>query len=110
MECGRIASRCAFRCTFDTKPSAAGIPVVVRSCGPAVLALDYNYHAPALELPKAEADLGKWLVADESPAVFRINRPDGRPVRLNFRPFYQTPEDFPYLVYFGLDREPYALW
>jgi len=78
--------------------------------GPVVLALDYNYHAPYFELPRAEADLGRWLVADESPAVFRVNRPDGRPVRLKFRPFYQTPEDFPYLVYFDLDKAPYALW
>ena len=78
--------------------------------GPAVLALDYNYHAPAFELPKAEADLGKWLVADDSPAVFRVNRPDGRAVRLKFRPFYQVQEDFPYLMYFDLDKEPYALW
>jgi DUF1680 family protein len=78
--------------------------------GPLVLALDYNYHAPAFELPRAEADLEKWLVADESPAVFRVNRPDGRPVRLKFRPFYHMAEDFPYLMYFDLDREPYALW
>ena len=78
--------------------------------GPAVLALDYNYHAPTFELPKAEADLGKWLVADDSPAVFRVNRPDGRAVRLKFRPFYQVQEDFPYLMYFDLDKEPYALW
>jgi DUF1680 family protein len=78
--------------------------------GPVVLALDYNYHAPWFELPRDEADLGKWLAADDSPAVFRVNRPDGRPVRLKFRPFYQTPEDFPYLMYFDLDKAPYALW
>src|SRR5438270_12418649 len=52
--------------------------------GPVVLALDDNYHAPAFELPKEEGDLEKWLVADDSPAVFRVNRPDGRPVRLKF--------------------------
>ncbi len=78
--------------------------------GPVVLALDYNYHAPAFQLPRAESDLTKWLVADDSPAVFRVNRPDGRPVRLKIRPFYQMAEDFPYLMYFDLDREPYALW
>jgi len=78
--------------------------------GPVVLALDYNYHAPAFELPKSEADLAKWLEPDGSPVVFRVNRPDGRPVRLRFRPFYQMAEDFPYLMYFDLDKEPYALW
>ncbi len=78
--------------------------------GPVVLALDYNYHAPAFELPREEADLSKWLVADSSPAVYRVNRPDGRPVRLRIRPFYQMAEDFPYLMYFDLDKEPYALW
>lgn len=78
--------------------------------GPVVLALDYNYHAPWFELPRDEADLSKWLVAEDSPAVFRVNRPDGKPVRLKFRPFYQTAEDFPYLMYFDLDKAPYALW
>jgi hypothetical protein len=75
-----------------------------------VLALDYNYHAPAFELPRDEADLPKWLGADGSPAVFRVTRPDGRPVRLKMRPFYEMAEDFPYLMYFDLDREPYPLW
>jgi hypothetical protein len=74
------------------------------------MALDYNYHAPAFELPKSDAELSKWLVADASPVVYRMERPDGKPVRLKFRPFYQMAEDFPYLMYFDLDREPYALW
>ncbi|HEV2690743.1 MAG TPA: beta-L-arabinofuranosidase domain-containing protein [Bryobacteraceae bacterium] len=78
--------------------------------GPVVLALDYNYHDPAFHLPRAEAELEKWLIADGDPAVFHVNRPDGRPVRLRLRPFYQVVEDFPYLMYFDLDREPYALW
>jgi hypothetical protein len=78
--------------------------------GPVVLALDYNYHAPAFELPRNEADLPKWLVADASPSVFRVDRPDGRPVRLKMRPFYEMAEDFPYLMYFDLDRAPYPLW
>lgn len=78
--------------------------------GPVVMALDYNYHAPVFELPKSEEDLVKWLVVDNAPAVFRLKRPDGKPVRLKFRPFYQMAEDFPYLMYFDLDRAPYALW
>jgi hypothetical protein len=39
-----------------------------------------------------------------------VNRPDGRPVRLKVRPFYQVQEEFPYLMYFDLDAEPYPLW
>jgi uncharacterized protein len=78
--------------------------------GPVVLALDYDYHDPAFQLPRDEAELAKWLAADGSPAVFRVNRPDRRPVRLKLRPFYEMAEDFPYLMYFDLDREPYALW
>jgi DUF1680 family protein len=78
--------------------------------GPVVLALDYNYHDPAFQLPKEESALPKWLVADDSPAVFRVNRPDGRLVRLKIRPFYQLAEEFPYLMYFDLDTQPYALW
>jgi DUF1680 family protein len=78
--------------------------------GPVVLALDFNYHDPALELPKTDAGLNRWLVPDEKPSVFRIERPDGRPVRLKFRPFYDLAEDFPYLMYFDRQGGPYALW
>jgi DUF1680 family protein len=78
--------------------------------GPVVLALDYNYHDPAFTLPDNEDDLNKWLVADGSPTVFRVARPDGRPVRLKFHPFYDFAEDFPYLMYFDLNQQPYALW
>jgi hypothetical protein len=78
--------------------------------GPVVMSLDYNYHAPAFELPKAESDLSKWLVADEGPSTFRVRRPDGKAVRLKFRPFYRVEEDFPYLMYFDLEREGYSLW
>jgi DUF1680 family protein len=78
--------------------------------GPVVLALDYNYHDPAFTLPNNEDDLNEWLVADGSPIVFRVARPDGRPVRLKFRPFYEFAEDFPYLMYFDLNQQPYALW
>lgn len=78
--------------------------------GPVVLALDYNYHDPAFELPKTDADLNRWLVADDKPSVFRVQRPDGRPVRLKFRPFYDFAEEFPYLMYFDRQSKPYSLW
>jgi DUF1680 family protein len=78
--------------------------------GPVVLALDYNYHAPNFEIPKTDAELNRWLVADEKPTVFRVERPDGRPVRLKFRPFYDFAEEFPYLMYFDRNASPYALW
>jgi DUF1680 family protein len=78
--------------------------------GPVVYALDFNYHDPAFELPDAEADLAKWLVPDGAPQVFRVARPDGRPVRLKFRPFYEFAEHFPYLMYFDLGTRAYALW
>lgn len=78
--------------------------------GPVVLALDFNYHDPAFQLPSSDADLNKWLVPDDRPSVFRVERPDGRPVRLKFRPFYDFAEDFPYLMYFDLKAWPYALW
>ncbi len=63
--------------------------------GPVVLALDFNYHDPAFQLPDNEEDLNKWLVPDGSPVVFHVERPDGRSVRLKFRPFYDLAEDFP---------------
>jgi DUF1680 family protein len=78
--------------------------------GPVVLVQDFNYHDPAFQLPDNDDDLNKWLVADNSPSVFRMERPDGRPVRLRFRPFYDLAEDFPYVMYFDLKAWPYALW
>ncbi len=78
--------------------------------GPVVLVQDFNYHDPDFQLPNNDDDLNKWLVADGSPAVFRMERPDGRPVRLKFRPFYDLAEDFPYVMYFDVKAWPYALW
>lgn len=78
--------------------------------GPVVLALDYNYHDPAFQLPADGKNLDKWLVPDGAPSVFRVTPPHGRPVRLKFRPFYEFGEDFPYLMYFDLKAQPYALW
>ena len=85
--------------------------------GPVVLTLDANYHDPAFQLPGHQEQLASWLVADEEPTVFAVKRPDGRAVRLEFRPFYSQPEDFPYRMYFDLNEmyfdlneQPYGLW
>ena len=78
--------------------------------GPVVMALDYDYHDPNLMLPATDGELAKWLVAENEPAVFRIARPDGRPIRLKFRPYYQMAHGFPYLTYFDRQSKPYALW
>ena len=78
--------------------------------GPVVMALDYDYHDPNLMLPATDGELAKWLVAENEPAVFRIVRPDGRPIRLKFRPYYQMAHGFPYLTYFDRQSKPYALW
>lgn len=78
--------------------------------GPVVLALDYNYHDAAFQFPPDDEALNKWLVPENSPVVFRVAPPDGRAVRLHFRPFYEFAEDFPYLMYFDRKDAPYALW
>jgi len=55
-------------------------------------------------------ELNRWLIAEEDPSVFRVRRPDGRPVRLKFRPFYEFAEQFPYLMYFDRRNAAYSLW
>ena len=92
--------------------------------GPVVLVLEFDYHDPAFALPTNDDELNKWLVPCEAappassyrphfgctPAVYNVKRPDGRPVRLQFRPFYEMPENFPYLMYVDLEAWPYKLW
>jgi len=78
--------------------------------GPVVLTLDANYHDPAFQLPRHAEQLTTWLVPENEPSVFAVKRPDGRAVRLKFRPFYAQPEDFPYRMYFDLNEQPYGLW
>ena len=78
--------------------------------GPVVLTLDANYHDPAFQLPRHQEQLATWLIADDQPTIFAVKRPDGRAVRLKFRPFYAQPEDFPYRMYFDLNEQPYGLW
>ncbi len=89
--------------------------------GPVVMALDADYHDPDFELPATDDELNRWLVPEDHlqeahfttqpavPGMFRVERPDGRKVRLMFRPFYAYEEGFPYQMYFDRSRWPYSL-
>ncbi len=89
--------------------------------GPVVLALDYDYHDPDFILPGDDEALNKLLIADDSPlashfsapavpGMYRVERPDGKNIRLRFRPFYAYNEGFPYQMYFDRKAKPYPLW
>lgn len=94
--------------------------------GPVVLVLEGPYHAWHFRLPDGDDDLVKWLVPEkwtpplailtetgetrDSMAVFRVVPPDGSPVRLKFRPFYDVGENYPYFMYFDRRGLPYRLW
>jgi DUF1680 family protein len=78
--------------------------------GPVVLVLENHYHAAAFRLPERDDDLNRWLVPDDPPHVYRVVPPDGRNVRLKFKPFYEIGEVFPYAMYFDREKLPYALW
>ena len=88
--------------------------------GPVVLVLEAAYHDPAFHLPDQDADLSRWLVADNAPTphgairpgdiAFRVQVPGGRPVREKFLPFYAVGEVFPYRMYFDTKSLPYGLW
>ena len=94
--------------------------------GPVVLVLEGAYHAWHFRLPDGDDDLVKWLVPEkwtpplailtetgetrDSMAVFRVVPPDGSPVRLKFRPFYDVGENYPYFIYFDRRGLPYRLW
>jgi DUF1680 family protein len=94
--------------------------------GPVVLILEGAYHAANFRLPQSDDDLATWLVpekwsrplailtegheARDTMSVFRIVPPDKSPVRLKFRPFYDTGEGYPYFMYFDRKTLPYKLW
>jgi DUF1680 family protein len=94
--------------------------------GPVVLILEGAYHAGRFRLPEHDADLATWLVpekwsrplailtegseARDTASVFRVVPPDKSPVRLKFRPFYDTGEGYPYFMYFDRKTLPYRLW
>jgi hypothetical protein len=94
--------------------------------GPAVFVLEGAYHDPAFALPMRDEDLERWLVPEEGglprgiwstglpeaeyPTSLRVVPPDGRSVRLRFRPFYEIGENYPYFMYFDRDSLPSRLW
>ncbi len=94
--------------------------------GPVVLILEGTYHAGQFRLPDNDADLATWLVpekwsrplailtegseARDTMSVFRVVPPDKSPVRLKFRPFYDSGEGYPYFMYFDRKGLPYRLW
>jgi len=94
--------------------------------GPVVLILEGAYHAGRFRLPDSDAALATWLVPEPwsrplailtegtesrpTMSVFRVVPPDKSPVRLKFRPFYDTGEGYPYFMYFDRQTLPYRLW
>jgi len=94
--------------------------------GPVVFVLEGAYHDPNFRLPANDADLARWLVPEPGgvprgewatglPATtyatnFRVEPPDGKPVRLRFRPFYEVGENYPYFMYFDRRTLPWSLW
>ena len=94
--------------------------------GPAVFVLEGAYHDPAFALPMRDEELEKWLLPEqgslprgiwstglpeaEYPTSLRVAPPDGRSVRLRFRPFYEVGENYPYFMYFDRDELPWRLW
>ncbi len=94
--------------------------------GPVVLVLEGAYHDPNFALPMRDEDLGTWLTPEpggvprgvwatglpptEYATSFRVTPPDGRPVRLRFRPFYDVTENYPYFMYFDRRALPWRLW
>jgi uncharacterized protein len=94
--------------------------------GPAVFVLEGAYHDPGFALPTRDEELERWLVPEEGslprgvwstglseadyPTSLRVAPPDGRSVRLRFRPFYEIGENYPYFMYFDRDALPRRLW
>ncbi len=94
--------------------------------GPAVFVLEGAYHDPAFALPLRDEELERWLVPEEGslprgiwstglpegeyPTSLRVAPPDGRSVRLRFRPFYEVGENYPYFMYFDREALPWRLW
>jgi len=94
--------------------------------GPAVFVLEGAYHDPGFALPMRDEELERWLVPEEGtlprgvwstglreaeyPTSLRVAPPDGRSVRLRFRPFYEIGENYPYFMYFDRDALQWRLW
>jgi DUF1680 family protein len=77
--------------------------------GPVVLVMDDWVFETIPRLPEPP-DVGKWLVADDAPGVFRLAPPDGTRVQAKFRPFYAVGEVTPYRMYHDLDSLPIPVW
>ena len=77
--------------------------------GPVVLVLDDWVFETIPRLPEP-SDVEKWLVADDSPGVFRLAPPDGARIQAKFRPFYAVGEVTPYRMYHDLDSLPIPVW
>jgi uncharacterized protein len=82
--------------------------VVVR--GPVVMVQEGNAHEPVFKLPENDADLNKWLVADNQPGWYRMVPPDGQNVIAKFLPFHEAIENLAYRMYFDNDKLPNILW
>jgi DUF1680 family protein len=96
--------------------------------GPVVMVLEGAYHDPNFRLPMRDEDLSTWLVPEtegtlargiwsvgmppppDPVTVFRVVPPDKSFVRLRFRPFYETGENYPYFMYFDRKSLPWKLW
>jgi DUF1680 family protein len=96
--------------------------------GPTVLVLEGAYHDPNFRLPSRDDELHDWLVPEEGTlprgvwsvgseteaqkfaTSFRVQPPDGRAVRLRFRPFYEVAENYPYFMYFDRGSPAFRLW
>ncbi len=65
---------------------------------------------PSSSFPENDADLNKWLVADNPAGYFRMVPPDGTVVRAKFLPFYAAIESLAYRMYFDNDKLPSVLW
>lgn len=94
--------------------------------GPVVFVLEGAYHDPNFSLPATDEELNRWLAPEPGslprgvwsvgmppatyPTILRVDRPDKRPVRLRFRPFYETAGNYPYFMYFDRGQGTWALW
>ncbi|HEY4611976.1 MAG TPA: beta-L-arabinofuranosidase domain-containing protein [Bacteroidota bacterium] len=79
--------------------------------GPAVMALEADYHEPNFRLPSNDDDLNQWIVPDTAPGTFLVKLPGGdkERVRSKVRPYYDMVESFCYKMYFDCTKLPEPL-
>ena len=78
--------------------------------GPVVLALEAAYHDAAFRLPATNEALQKWLQPAEGTGNYKVQPSDGGNIRSRFRPFYTMEENYPYKIFFDLDKLPLGFW